>query len=207
MNFAKLFHKTNLSLNHLRGSVIQCSVEQIDANKVLLNTGLKELTLCVQSELGVLSQPQKGQLYYIEVENAEWFGEPKVVLPRLLQKRRTRKSIWLELTKIWQSTRNRVKGLILNRVNGGYAVAVGGYIAFLPRSLTISKRACRSQRRTFSILKMNPKIHNIVVKELGTTQRTKTIQHRFNPVINYKHTRRYCIQSNIEECYETSVRT
>ncbi|GJP41374.1 hypothetical protein CLOM_g1046, partial [Closterium sp. NIES-68] len=54
----------------------------------------------------------------------------------------------------------------LNSVNGGYAVAIAGHIAFLPKSLRVERKVYHSQWRTFSILSMNPKIGNIVVKEL-----------------------------------------
>jgi hypothetical protein len=68
--------------------------------------------------------------------------------------------------------KNRIKGFILNSVNGGYAVALAGYIAFLPKSLCLTKKNFLGQWRQFFIIGMNPKIANIVVKEtrgsLGT---------------------------------------
>jgi hypothetical protein len=69
-------------------------------------------------------------------------------------------------TKRSINSRNRVKGFILNSVNGGYAVAIAGYIAFLPKSLCLNKKVFLGQWRQFAIVSMNAKIANIVVKEL-----------------------------------------
>jgi ribosomal protein S1 len=170
MNFIELFKQSNLSLNKLQGNVIQSSLTQTRGNKVSLDTGLKEPTVCVQNELNTVSSLHKTQYCIIAVENVELFGEPKVVLPRTINKIRKRKLVWTQLEKIWHSSHNRIRGFILNGVKGGYAVAIAGYTAFLPRSLRIGRKVQRSQWRLFSILNMNPKLKNIVVKELATTK-------------------------------------
>ena len=171
MNFIELFKQSNLSLNKLQGNVIQSSLTQTRGNKVSLDTGLKEPTVCVQNELNTVSSLHKTQYCIIAVENVELFGEPKVVLPRTINKIRKRKLVWTQLEKIWHIQKhNRIRGFILNAVKGGYAVAIAGYTAFLPRSLRIGRKVQRSQWRLFSILNMNPKLKNIVVKELATTK-------------------------------------
>ncbi len=63
------------------------------------------------------------------------FGELKMLLSKPLEKNGKNKQIWTELTKIWQSDHNLVKGFLLNSVERGYAIAIGGHIAFLPKSL------------------------------------------------------------------------
>jgi hypothetical protein len=89
--------------------------------------------------------------------------------PKSIEKLSRRKLIWAELTKLWRtSSQNRLKGFILNSVNGGYAVAIAGYIAFLPKSLCLNKKVFIGQWRQFAIISMNPKIANIVVKEIKT---------------------------------------
>ncbi|CAM6007677.1 unnamed protein product [Sphagnum balticum] len=59
-----------------------------------------------------------------------------------------------------------VFGFLLNSIKGGYAIAIVGHIAFLPKSLRRSRKVFHSQWRIFSILNMNPKIGNIVVKDI-----------------------------------------
>jgi len=78
--------------------------------------------------------------------------------------------IWTELNKCRCEShkKNRINGFILNPVNGGFAVAVAGYIAFLPRSLCFNKKVFIGQWRQFSIISMNSKLANIVLKEIKT---------------------------------------
>jgi hypothetical protein len=105
--------------------------------------------------------------FILGIEDVEVFGEPKMLLPKPLERKCKSKLVWTELTKIWRSDRNLIKGFILNSVKGGYAVAIAGHIAFLPKSLRRNRKVFHSQWRIFSILNMNSKIGNIVVKEIG----------------------------------------
>ncbi|BDD77347.1 ribosomal protein S1 (mitochondrion) [Marchantia polymorpha subsp. ruderalis] len=166
MSFSQLFPKYNSSFNPLRGSAIQCSVIQLQQNKVLVDTGLKTPIICFQHELKRVPITKQARFHF-GIEDVEVFGEPKMLLPKPLEIKCKRKLVWIELTKIWRSDQNLVKGFILNSVKGGYAVAIAGYIAFLPKSLLRSRKVFYSQWRIFSILNMKPKISNIVVKEIG----------------------------------------
>ena len=327
MSFLQLFKQSNLSLDKITGNVIKSPVEQLRGNKVLLNTGLKDVTTCfltecffVQKELKQkknsvskrvrdialppsakcslfvnldknISKPiplttwlgsntkaeqnfehrnlahknnlvskaisssvsasapasplptepsafladatatsaecfkagrsavnksvqllQTKQTRYciVKVDNVasnsvsgvtmgsssgQLFGEPQIILPKRLHKMRRRFLIWSELSKMWknkaklttnnisafrflnvnsnkstlrpQSTTPNVtiRGFILNSVKGGYAVGIAGNIAFLPKSLRRGRKIYRGQWRMFSILNMNPKLRNIVVKQ------------------------------------------
>ena len=50
MSFLQLFKQSNLSLDKITGNVIKSPVEQLRGNKVLLNTGLKDVTTCFLTE-------------------------------------------------------------------------------------------------------------------------------------------------------------
>jgi ribosomal protein S1 len=180
MNFVQLFKKSNSSLNQLQGNVLDCSVSEIRGDLIVVETGLTKSSVCFKSELNtsITKEPCVAkqhmhaglplkQACIIGIEQVESTnGEPLLVYPKLLQKICRRKLVWSELTKIWRSSQNnRIKGFILNSVKGGYAIAIAGYIAFLPKSLRIQRKVYRGQWRKFSILNMNPKIGNIVVKE------------------------------------------
>lgn len=183
MNFAQLFEKSNSSLNQLQGNVLQCSIAQIPGSEgIILDTGLAGSSVCFQTELKPVSSLAKfdkkvskktndnliKKSCLIGIEEVEsGNGEPSLVFPKSLQKICRRKLVWTELTQIWRGAQNnRIKGFILNSVNGGHAVALGGHIAFLPKSLRIERKVYQGEWRMFSILSMNPKIGNIVVKEL-----------------------------------------
>ena len=181
MSFVHLYQQSNLSLTHLQGKVVQCSVDQVRGNRVLLRTGLKDSTLCFQSELNSVQTvsnkathnaiiAKQGMLSLVGIEHLEQFGEAKLRLPKSITKISRRKLVWAELINRWRGFNNRVKGFILNPVNGGYAVAIAGYIAFLPRSLRIGRAVFANQWRLFSILNMNARLRNIVVKEIRTRQ-------------------------------------
>jgi ribosomal protein L14E/L6E/L27E len=166
MSFTQLFPQYNSSLNPLRGSAIQCSVKKLRQNMILVNTGLKTPIICFQHELKRMPITKQTS-FILGIEDVEVFGEPKMLLPKPLERKWKSKLVWTELTKIWRSDRNLIKGFILNSVKGGYAVAIAGHIAFLPKSLRRNRKVFHSQWRIFSILNMNSKIGNIVVKEIG----------------------------------------
>jgi len=137
-------------------------------------------------------EPQIVRLVDLKVETS-YFGRPCIIgveekrsplsgelicsSPKSMEKISRRKLVWTELTNLWRSNaQNRMKarlrlggslpGFILNSVNGGYAVAIAGYIAFMPKSLCLNKKVFIGQWRQFAIIGMNPKITNIVVKEI-----------------------------------------
>eukprot|EP00246_Nothoceros_aenigmaticus_P005926 TRINITY_DN1843_c0_g1_i1.p1 TRINITY_DN1843_c0_g1~~TRINITY_DN1843_c0_g1_i1.p1 ORF type:complete len:277 (+),score=26.13 TRINITY_DN1843_c0_g1_i1:124-954(+) len=164
MSFAQIFHKSNTSFSPLRGSAVECTVRPSNQNMVTVDTGLKTQVVCFQNELG-RSVTEKTKLPF-GVDSVESFGEPKMVLPKELERRNRIKEVWTELGKIWRSDRNMVKGLVMNRVNGGYAVAIAGYIAFVPWTLLASKRLSPyNPWKMFNILNMRSKIGNIVLRE------------------------------------------
>ncbi|KAL4183151.1 hypothetical protein AMTRI_Chr11g96700 [Amborella trichopoda] len=82
-------------------------------------------------------------------------GEPLLLLPR----RRRQNRAWMELSKIWQ-TNKRVKGFLMDKVKGGYLVAIAGFITFLPFCTLKSKRIA-NDRFTTEII--NPKRMKIMV--------------------------------------------
>jgi ribosomal protein S1 len=119
MSFTKLFPQYSSSLNPLRGNAIQCSVKKLRQNMILVNT-----------------VPITKQMRFIlEIKDVEVFGKPKMLLPKPQERKCRSKLVWTELTKIWRSDRNLIKGFILNSVKGGYAVAIAGHIAFLPKNI------------------------------------------------------------------------
>ena len=84
-------------------------------------------------------------------------GEPLFLLPRRFRQNRA----WMELNKIWQRNQ-KVKGLIIEKVKGGYSVAIAGFITFLPFCPLIRQRISNDR---FSIQSIHPKRTNIVVKK------------------------------------------
>nr|WHL30863.1 ribosomal protein S1 [Crepidium sp. PLSPH 1011] len=82
-------------------------------------------------------------------------GEPLLLLPRRFRQNRA----WVELQKIWR-TKKKVKGFIIDKVKGGYSVAIAGFITFIPFYPLLIQRIANDR---FTIESINPKRTNIVV--------------------------------------------
>ncbi|KAI3673502.1 hypothetical protein L6452_39621 [Arctium lappa] len=82
-------------------------------------------------------------------------GEPLLLLPR----RFTQNRAWMELNKIWRTNR-KVKGFFIDKVKGGYSVAIASFITFIPFLPLIRGRISNDQ---FTIESIKPKRTNIVV--------------------------------------------
>lgn len=54
-------------------------------------------------------------------------GEPLILLPRRFRQNRA----WVELNQIWR-TKKKVKGFLIDKVKGGYSVAIAGFITLIP---------------------------------------------------------------------------
>jgi hypothetical protein len=80
-------------------------------------------------------------------------GEPLLLLPRRFRQNRA----WMELNK---RTNTKVKGFIIEKIKGGYLVAIAGFITFLPFRPLKSQRIWNDR---FTIESINPKSTNIVV--------------------------------------------
>jgi hypothetical protein len=80
-------------------------------------------------------------------------GEPHLLLPRRFRQKRA----WMELNK---RTNKKVKGFIIEKIKGGYLVAIAGFITFLPFRPLKSQRIWNDR---FTIESINPKRTNIVV--------------------------------------------
>ncbi|KVI10327.1 hypothetical protein Ccrd_011265 [Cynara cardunculus var. scolymus] len=83
-------------------------------------------------------------------------GEPAILSPR----RFTQKQVWMELKKMSQSTK-KVRGFLMEKVRGGYSVAIAGYIAFLPYRSSIERRKLSNDR--YLIETINSKRKKITV--------------------------------------------
>nr|QKO27463.1 ribosomal protein S1 [Evodianthus funifer]QKO27464.1 ribosomal protein S1 [Dianthoveus cremnophilus] len=81
-------------------------------------------------------------------------GEPRLLFPQRFRQNRA----WMELKKILR-TKKKVKGFIIDKVKGGYSVAIAGFITFLP-FCPLKKRIANDR---FTIESINQKRTNIVV--------------------------------------------
>ncbi|KAL9671292.1 hypothetical protein QQ045_008860 [Rhodiola kirilowii] len=85
-------------------------------------------------------------------------NEPLILLPR----RYRQKQALMELSKIWKQNK-KVNGFILEKVKGGYLVAIGGYIAFLKFRPLINQRILSNCSYTISSISFTGKRPDILV--------------------------------------------
>lgn len=85
-------------------------------------------------------------------------GEPLLLLPRRFRQNQA----WMKLNKIWR-TNTKVKGFIIDKVKGGYSVAIAGFITFLPFCSHNKRKKRRISNDRFTIESINPKRTNIMV--------------------------------------------
>jgi hypothetical protein len=103
-------------------------------------------------------------------------GEP-LLLPRRFRQNRA----WMELNKIWR-TNKKVKGFIIQRIKGGYSVAIAGFITFLPfRPRKKRNRISKNQRNRISKNQRNRISKNRFIIESINPKRTNIVVHRQTP--------------------------
>lgn len=154
---SRSFPRSNSSFFLCSGNALQSEVLRLREEMFLVDAGLGTPRICMQDEpTGVpINRATR-------VENK--VGSLDVVAgePLLLNPQRFRQNLaWLELNKIWR-TNTKVKGFFIEKVKGGYSVAIAGFITFLPFR-RFKKRKKKISNDRFTIESINPKRRNIVV--------------------------------------------
>jgi small subunit ribosomal protein S1 len=167
-NFSYLFRQSRAALEGLEGSIVEGIIIAIKNNIVIINIGLKMNVKFLKEELfsnfNEIKIGQRLEFYLQEIENRE--GE--IILNyEKAQKQIKFYKIWNILEKKYEN-KEPVEGKILNYVNGGLSVGIGGIVAFYPGKFVYLGKYLKS----FSIVKLNPYKRNIIVKK------KKILKHR-----------------------------
>jgi small subunit ribosomal protein S1 len=177
--FAALLDESLGGQDRLEGAVVSGHVIAIDNDEVLVDVGLKSEGRVALKEFGAHGQPpevkvgDEVEVYVERFENRS--GE--VVLSR---EKARREESWNRLEKAFQ-TSDKVSGAIFGRVKGGFAVDLGGAVAFLPGS-QVDIRPMREvghllhKQEPFQILKMDRRRGNIVVSRRAVLEESRAEQ-------------------------------
>ena len=164
-NFAELFNNFEQT-KHQPGTLIKATVVDITPEYVVVNTGLKSESYIPVSEfcehgqaLGVAVGDQI-DVVLDSIENG--LGETC-----LSREKAQRLETWTALEKACES-KERVMGVIVERVKGGFTVDIGKVKAFLPGSLLDTKPVkdishLEGKELEFEIVKMDKEHFNVVV--------------------------------------------
>jgi small subunit ribosomal protein S1 len=172
-SFAELFQES-LAQSDLRpGAVVKATVVKILSDYVIVNAGLKsEARIPIEEFMNEQRQldVKEGDELDVVVEIVEdGFGET-----RLSREKARRSEAWITLEKAYKANQT-VRGIITERVKGGFTVDLQSVRAFLPGSLVDVKPVRDSsylegKELDFKVIKMDRKRNNVVVSRRAVVQ-------------------------------------
>jgi small subunit ribosomal protein S1 len=178
-DFAAMLDETLGSSNRLEGTVVRGTVVAIDDDIVVVDVGLKSEGRVPLKEFAGPGQPPEvrlGDVVEVFVERFENKGG-EVVLSR---DKARREESWNRLERAFNE-QSKCEGHIFGRVKGGFAVDLGGAVAFLPGS-QVDIRPVRdigpliNKPEPFLILKMDRRRGNIVVSRRAVLEESRAEQ-------------------------------
>jgi small subunit ribosomal protein S1 len=177
--FAALLDEQFGAATRIEGTVVRGTVVAIDGEAALVDVGLKSegrIPLKEFATHGQAPEVKVGDLVEVYVERFENRGG-EIVLSR---DKARREESWNRLERAFNE-QGRVEGQIFGRVKGGFAVDLGGAVAFLPGS-QVDIRPVRdvghllNKPEPFQILKMDRRRGNIVVSRRAVLEESRAEQ-------------------------------
>lgn len=177
--FAALLDEQFGSSTRLEGTVLRGTVVAIDGEEALVDVGLKSegrIPLKEFAPPGQTPEVKVGDVVEVYVERYE-NRSGEIVLSR---EKARREESWNRLERAFQEG-TKVEGQIFGRVKGGFAVDLGGAVAFLPGS-QVDIRPVRDvghllhKPEPFMILKMDRRRGNIVVSRRAVLEESRAEQ-------------------------------
>ncbi|HUG61393.1 MAG TPA: 30S ribosomal protein S1 [Methylomirabilota bacterium] len=165
-DFEALFNEYIERVDIVEGGVVEGKVVAVTADSVLIDVGLKaegRVALREFTPPGGKPTIKLGDTVEVFVERLE-NRQGETVLSR---EKARREEVWNQLERAFNDN-DRVKGVIVSRVKGGFTVDLKGALAFLPGS-QVDIRPVRDvtplmgDEHEFRILKMDRRRGNIVV--------------------------------------------
>ncbi|CEI58821.1 30S ribosomal protein S1 [Candidatus Portiera aleyrodidarum] len=165
-SFAELYEKSLNNINLKPGSIIKATIINIDKDWIKVNAGLKsEGKINIDQFKNDKDEVcvKIGDKINVVIEAIEdGFGET-----RLSREKAKRLENWKNLEKAFNNN-ERVKGIIIGKVKGGFTVEINSIRAFLPGSL-VDIRTVRDilhlekKYIDFKLIKLDKKRNNVVV--------------------------------------------
>jgi len=178
-DFAAMLEESFQQKDKIEGTVVTGTVISIDNDEALVDVGLKAEGRVPIKEFSTQGNPVEvkvGDSYEIYVERFENRNGEAI----LSRDKARREESWNKLEKAFNDTA-KVQGHIFGRVKGGFAVDLGGAVAFLPGS-QVDIRPTRdispllNKDEPFQILKMDRRRGNIVVSRRAVLEESRAEQ-------------------------------
>jgi len=162
-SFAELFEESLKQTEMRPGALVNGVVVRIENDFVFVNAGLKSEGVIPIEQFTSDENLKVGDIIEVALESLEdGYGET-----RLSREKAKRAAAWLRLDKIYEAEET-VRGLVVDKVKGGFTVDLGDVRAFLPGSL-IDVRPVRDttflegKEHDFKVIKLDQKRNNVVV--------------------------------------------
>lgn len=171
------FRRANQSLPRLEGQMVKAHVVAVDRHCVVIDTGLQATQTFFKNELqnvnvydkdgaqlGIPSELQVGDILHVKIEMLQTpFGDTQLSLGGLLSQADQVKRVLSELEHA-RVTKQSVMGRVLNPVNRGYAVGIGGLVCFCPITQCMYATAQRvGVLQPFTVSQIRLDSQNVVV--------------------------------------------
>ena len=175
-SFAALLEESFGGRKSLEGGVTKGRIVSIEGDTALIDVGLKSEGRIALKEFGSFAQKSEirvGDLVDVFIERFE-DKNGEVVLSR---EKAVREATWVQLEESHKKN-EKVTGVIIGRVKGGFSVDMLGVVAFLPGS-QVDIRPIRDVSpliglaQPFLILKMDRARGNIVVSRRSVLEETR----------------------------------
>ena len=178
-DFAAMLEESFLDRDRIEGSVITGHVIAIENDEAVVDVGLKAEGRVPIKEFSTPGHPAEVQIGDAVEVYVERF-ETKSGEALLSREKARREESWNKLEQAFKDTA-KVTGSIFGRVKGGFAVDLGGAVAFLPGS-QVDIRPVRdvtpllNKDEPFQILKMDRRRGNIVVSRRAVLEESRAEQ-------------------------------
>jgi len=178
-DFAAMLEESFQQKDKIEGTVVTGTVISIENDEAVVDVGLKAEGRVPIKEFSTQGNPVEvkvGDSFEIYVERFENRNGEAI----LSRDKARREESWNKLEKAFNDTA-KVQGHIFGRVKGGFAVDLGGAVAFLPGS-QVDIRPVRdvspllNKDEPFQILKMDRRRGNIVVSRRAVLEESRAEQ-------------------------------
>ena len=178
-DFAAMLDESFQERDRVEGSVVKGVIIAIENDEAVVDVGLKaegRVSLKEFSTPGHPAEVQVGDEVEVYVERFENRNGEAI----LSRDKARREESWNKLEKAFNES-SKVTGSIFGRVKGGFAVELGGAVAFLPGS-QVDIRPMRdvspllNKDEPFQILKMDRRRGNIVVSRRAVLEESRAEQ-------------------------------
>lgn len=177
-SFGTLLHENHYQLNYNKGHLINGVIVNSSKDIIFVDIGAKKNIKFKKNEIYSTfwnpdSSLEIGQIVPLYIEGYDYYEGNLILSYEKGQKLLKEKYIWDTL-----EDKKYINGRILNTVNGGYSVGIGGLVAFLPKNhLGDLKDTSIGQLKTFALLKMNKSNNNVIVSRLSALEAWKKKTH------------------------------